>query len=178
MKVKTMMIGLFAALSVWQASAQVEEQDADAKYATELLKKGMLAPDFNLRNPDGKMLNFRELAEGKYVVLDFWASWCPDCRRDIPHLQKMYQKFGGKGVEFIGVSFDTDKKIWKNAIRQYEIVYPQVSELKKLRETGIAKAYGIQWIPSMYLIGKDGKVLLATVLSEKLEKALTELFGE
>lgn len=151
--------------------------DADAKYATELLKPGVEAPDFNLNTPDGKSFKLSSL-KGKYVVLDFWASWCPDCRKDIPEVQLMYSAFAQKGVEFVGVSFDTDKTKWANAIEKYGIKYTQVSELIKFRDTKISKSYGVNWIPSMVLIDKDGKIMLSTVLSYKMEKKLTELFAD
>jgi alpha/beta superfamily hydrolase/peroxiredoxin len=158
-----------------QAIAQpMMQNDADAKYATDLLKKGTQAPNFKLKTPEGKTFNLSKL-KGKYVVIDFWASWCPDCRRDIPNILRIYNKFHPCGVEFVGVSFDTDAVAWKNAITKYDIPYVQVSELKKFHDTDISKAYGVKWIPSMYLMDKDGKIILGTVLSDKLERTLTEL---
>ena len=150
------------------------QKDFDDKYATELVKPGTKAPDFKLKTSDGKNLKLSNY-KGKYVVLDFWASWCPDCRKDIPEVQRMYNKFHAKGVEFIGVSFDTNKDAWVNALKKYGIVYPQVSELKKMRESAVAQSFGVKWIPSMVLVNPKGEVELSTVLSYKMEKKLTEL---
>ena len=108
-------------------------------------------------------------------MLDFWASWCPDCRKDAPDVVKLYQTYHPQGVEFVGISMDTNVEAWKKAIAQYGIEYLQVSELKKFKETDVAKAYGVNWIPSLVVIDADGKVLLSTVLSEKVGKLLQEL---
>ncbi|MBO7629301.1 MAG: redoxin domain-containing protein, partial [Bacteroidales bacterium] len=152
--------------------------DFDETYAQELLKPGTPAPDFQLQTPDGKTLKFSEFAKGKYVVLDFWASWCPDCRKDLPEIIRLYNKFHVKGVEFLGVSFDTDKEKWTDYIAKSEVSYPQVSELKRMNNSEVAKAYGVCWIPSVYLFGPDGKVLVSTVLSYKIEKKLYDIFIE
>ena len=141
----------------------------------EMLKPGVQAPAFNLKTLDGKNFDSARL-QGRYVVIDFWASWCPDCRKDAPNVVRMYNEFHKRGVEFIGVSFDTDREAWRKGVEKFNIPYVQVSELKKFHDTDIAKAYGVKWIPALYLIGKDGKVILGTVLSDKLEKALNELF--
>ena len=151
------------------------QPDQDSKYATELIKAGTAAPDFKMLTPDGKEFQFSKFAKGKTVVLDFWASWCPDCRKDAPEVVRMYQAYKEKGVEFLGVSMDTDVDAWKKAIEKFGIEYPQVSELKKFKETDIAKAYGVNWIPSMVVIGADGKVALSTVLTYKVDKYLKEL---
>lgn len=90
----------------------------------------------------------------------------------------MYDHFRGKGVEFVGVSFDTDAQKWKNALQKYGIRWTQVSELVKFHDTQISKTYGVKWIPSMVLIDPKGKVVLSTVLWPKLERKLTELFPE
>jgi len=152
--------------------------DFDEQYAIELLKPGTPAPDFQLTQPDGKVLKFSEFAKGKYVVIDFWASWCPDCRKDLPEIIRLYNKFHQYGVEFVGVSFDTDKEKWTDYIAKSGVPYPQVSELKRMNQSDVAKAYGVRWIPSIYLIGPDGKVLVSTVLSYKIEKKLYEDFIE
>ena len=155
---------------------QAQVADFDDTYAIQLLKPGTTAPDFELQTPQGKTLKFSDFAKGKYVVLDFWASWCPDCRKDAPEIIHLYNKFHEKGVEFIGVSFDTDKEKWVNCIEKLGIPYAQVSELKRMPQSAVAAAYGVKWIPSVYLIGPDGKVLVSTVLSYKIENKLYEIF--
>ena len=164
-----------AALPIY---AQFPTNDADAKYATELLKPGVSAPDFKLKDVAGKTQKLSKLSKGKYTVIDFWASWCPDCRKDIPNVLRMYQKFAPQGVQFVGVSFDTEAEKWQAAIDKYGLKYPQLSELKKMRESEVANVYGVKWIPSMILLDKEGKVMLSTVLSDKMERTLTELMAK
>lgn len=144
--------------------------DLDSVYAQKLLKPGTVAPDFILPMQNGYRLQLAEY-KGKYVLLDFWASWCPDCRKDIPKVKALHEKYGKK-VEFIGVSFDVDRDRWAKCVADNGMAWRQVSELKKMREAKIAAAYGVQWIPSMTLIGPDGKVVLSTVVIERMEKAL------
>lgn len=147
--------------------------DLDSVYAQKLLKPGTTAPDFILPMPNGYRVQLAEF-KGKYVLLDFWASWCPDCRKDIPAVKAMYEKYG-KNVVFIGVSFDTDRDRWAKCVADNGMTWRQVSELKRMREAKIAQTYGVQWIPSMTLVGPDGKVVLSTVVLERTEKALENL---
>lgn len=172
---RTKLLLMLFAMSVMTTKAQPAQQDMDAKYATEIVKAGTVAPDFKMKTPEGKTIQLKKYAKGKTVVLDFWASWCPDCRKDAPEVVRMYEKYKQYGIEFIGISMDTDVEAWKEAIQKYGIRYPQVSELKKFRETDIAKAYGVKWIPSMVVIGPDGQVKLSTVLTYKVDKYLKEL---
>lgn len=157
-----------------QNTTNGNEADLDAKYATELIKAGETAPDFELATADGKKLRLSDF-KGKYVVIDFWASWCPDCRRDLPNMARMQKTYGERGVQFIGVSFDDKKENLEKAIAQYQLTYPQVSEWKKWKETAISAAYNIKWIPSVYLIDPQGKVVLSTVMSEKIEAELAKI---
>lgn len=147
--------------------------DLDSVYAQKLLKPGTTAPDFILPMPNGYRVQLAEF-KGKYVLLDFWASWCPDCRKDIPAVKAMQEKYG-KNVVFIGVSFDTDRDRWAKCVADNGMTWRQVSELKRMREAKIAQTYGVQWIPSMTLVGPDGKVVLSTVVLERMEKALENL---
>lgn len=172
---KVLLFFVLLSLGAIAARAQFIQQDLDNKYATELVKVGTAAPDFKMKTPEGKTLQLSKFAKGKTVVLDFWASWCRDCRKDAPEVVRMYEKYRQHGIEFIGISMDTDVEAWKKAIGQFGITYPQVSELKKFKETDIAKAYGVNWIPSMVVIGPDGQVKLSTVLSYKVDKYLKEL---
>ena len=172
---KVLLLFVLLSLGAIAARAQFNQQDLDNKYATELVKVGTAASDFKMKTPEGKTLQLSKFAKGKTVVLDFWASWCRDCRKDAPEVVRMYEKYRQHGIEFIGISMDTDVEAWKKAIGQFGITYPQVSELKKFKETDIAKAYGVNWIPSMVVIGPDGQVKLSTVLSYKVDKYLKEL---
>ncbi len=170
-----MLAMLWSVATATQFQAQgTETEDLDAKYATTLVKSGTEAPNIIAKTIDGTPFQLKQL-RGKVVVLDFWASWCPDCRKDAPDVVKLYQTYHPKGIEFVGVSMDTNVEAWKKAIAQYGIEYLQVSELKKFKETDVAKAYGVNWIPSLVVIDADGKVLLSTVLSEKVGKLLQEL---
>ena len=173
-KVKLSLLALLL-MGATAVKAQSAQPDFDDKYATELVKAGTAAPDFKMKTPDGKNFQFSKFAKGKTVVLDFWASWCPDCRKDAPEVVRMYEAYRPYGIEFIGISMDTDVEAWKKAIEKYGITYPQVSELKKFKETDIAKAYGVKWIPSMVVVGPDGEVKLSTVLTYKVDKYLKEL---
>lgn len=150
--------------------------DIDMQYATDLPKVGTVAPDFKMKTIDGKNFKLSSL-KGKFVVLDFWASWCPDCRRDMPEMTRIYNRFKDK-ASFVGVSFDTDINPWLNAVAKYRIGYTQVSELKRMRDAAVTKTYGLHWIPSYVIIGADGKVWLSTVLTWKLEKKLMEIFPD
>lgn len=175
--VKTMMAAWLLVAVGLTAQAQTDKgvrEDLDAKYATTLVKVGSVAPDFTLKTPEGGSFQLSSL-KGKTVVIDFWASWCPDCRKDAPELVRLYDEYHPKGIEFVGVSMDTDVEAWQKAIRQYGIWYPQASELRKFKETDIAKAYGVKWIPSLVVVGADGRVLLSTVQSEKVAVLLQQL---
>lgn len=177
MKLKSLVVMAMMLMSSVVVRAQMDFPDADSKYATELLKPGTKAPDFHLKTAEDKNFRLSSL-KGKIVVLDFWASWCPDCRKDAPNVVRMYREFKDKGVAFVGVSFDTDKANWTKAIAKYGMEYTAVSELKKWHDTKISKDYGVKWIPAMYIIGKDGNVVLGSVLSDKVEKTLTEMTAE
>ena len=171
---KPLTITLLAIIPIL-AFAQFAPNDADSKYATELLKPGTPIPDFKLKTPQGKSQKISKLIKGHYTVIDFWASWCPDCRKDAPEVVRMYKEYAPQGIEFVGVSMDTDVEAWRKACEQFGITYTQVSELKKFKETDIAKAYGVKWIPSMVVVDKEGKVALSTVLTYKVDKYLKEL---
>jgi len=174
MRKKTKLLLALLFMGVTVVKAQSVQQDMDDMYATELVKAGTTAPDFKMKTPDGKTIQLSEFGKGRTVVLNFWASWCPDCRKDAPEVVRFYNTYRQYGVEFIGISMDTDVEAWKMAIEKFGISYPQVSELKKFKETDIAKAYGVKWIPSMVVVGPDGQVKLSTVMTYKVDKFLKE----
>ena len=152
-------------------------EDLDTQYATNLLKPGTNAPDINLQTIDGKQFSLKSL-RGKYVVLDFWASWCPDCRKDSPYIMSLYEKFAPKGVEFVGVSFDTKAEAWKNGVEKLGIKYTQVGDMKHMRESAVAQTYCVKWIPTVYVVDPEGKVVLGTVMSDKVGAYLTSVYPD
>ena len=131
MKKITKLLFLLLIMVTAVAKAQGTQNDMDDKYAINLVKTGTTAPDFIMNTSQGEPLQLSKFAEGKTVVLVFWASWCPDCRKDAPEVVRLYNKYHQYGIEFIGVSMDTDVDAWKKAIDKFGITYPQVSELKK-----------------------------------------------
>ena len=151
-------------------------EDLDSLYAQSLLKVGTQAPSFELPTPEGKNVQLSDF-KGKYVLIDFWASWCPDCRRISPNVEAIAKEYQGKDLTVVAVSFDIDKEAWVKYINRNgaPINEVHVSELKKMKESAVAKAFGVQWIPSLYLLDKDGKVLLATVEVSKVEAMVKTL---
>ena len=139
-----------------------------------ILKTGKKAPEFKLPDPDGKNVTLKDF-KGTYLVIDFWASWCPDCRKENPGLVKVYDKYSPKGVSFLGVSFDTEREAWLKGIESESLRWTQVSSLKKWKETKISADYGINWIPTFYLIDRKGRVIGAYVTAEALSEALEKL---
>ncbi|WP_315511106.1 TlpA disulfide reductase family protein [Hoylesella nanceiensis] len=151
-------------------------EDLDSLYAQSLLKVGTQAPNFELPTPEGKKVQLSDF-KGKYVLIDFWASWCPDCRRISPNVEAIAKEYQGKDLAVLAVSFDIDKEAWVKYINRNgaPVNEVHVSELKKMKESAVAKAFGVQWIPSLYLLDKDGKVLLATVEVSKVEAMVKTL---
>ncbi|MBP5486713.1 MAG: TlpA family protein disulfide reductase [Bacteroidales bacterium] len=157
-----------------EATEVTEEEDLDIKYAAEMLTKGTQAPSFTLKDINGNDVSL-EAFKGKYVVLDFWASWCPDCRKDVPAMKALCEKYSSDKVAFLGVSFDTDKDQWTGFVKENGMEWTHVSPMIKWKESQVSQDYKVNWIPSMYLIDPDGKIVFGTVVLEKLEKALASL---
>lgn len=179
---KTMMSLLLLAMGWLGATAQ-DTEDLEAKYTKDLLPVGTMAPDFAVKTVDDSAVmlsSYRAHEEngiqrpGCYVLLDFWASWCPDCRKDIPTVKKLYDKYMFK-LNVVGVSFDTDKDKLKEFTQKNGMYWTMYSEYKKWKDTQISKDYHIQWLPTMYLIDPEGKVAYSTITAENMVKKLEEL---
>ena len=135
---------------------------------------GSNAPAFSLKTLKGETYTLDQF-KGKFLVLDFWASWCPDCIKEMPAVIELYNKYHAQGVEFLGISFDDNAEKLTACVEKHHIPWPIVTELKKWKETEINKDYKIQWIPSFYIICKEGHVKFFSVTADKLGEKLEEI---
>lgn len=132
--------------------------------------------EFTQNDPDGKPVNIRDF-EGKYVLIDFWASWCGPCRMENPYVVAAYNKYKDKGFTILGVSLDQNKNAWLKAIEKDGLTWTHVSDLKGWSNE-VAKAFGISSIPQNILIDKNGIIIAKNLRGEALEKKLSEIFNE
>ena len=139
---------------------------------------GQQFTDLEMPDPDGKMHKVSELVgEGKYVLVDFWASWCGPCRAEMPNVLEAYNKYHDKGFEVIGISFDQKKEAWVKAIEQINMPWMQLSDLKGW-QCAAAPAYKIDAIPDNILIDPQGKIIDRALRGKPLHKRLMKIFGE
>jgi len=136
---------------------------------------GVNAPNFTQKDLNGKAISLTDF-KGKYVLVEFWASWCSPCRAESPNLLKQYAKFKDKGFEILGVSVDSDKAKWVEAVKKDGLTWPQISDLKGW-DNEARKVYGITGVPANFLISPEGKIIGSHLMGEVLNKKLAELLN-
>lgn len=159
--------------------AEAKEKKANMAAAEAIAKKtgiGATAMDFTQHNTEGKPVKLSDY-RGKYVLLDFWASWCGPCRAENPNVLDNYEKYHTKGLEILAVSLDDKKEAWLKAIKDDGLEWAHVSDLKGWKNE-VAKEYNIRAVPSNFLLDKDGKIVAVDLRGDALTHKLEEIFGK
>ncbi|MCK9628276.1 MAG: redoxin domain-containing protein [Bacteroidales bacterium] len=137
--------------------------------------EGNEAIEFSQPDINGKVVKLSDF-KGKYVLIDFWASWCGGCRAENPNIIKAYNKYHAKGLEILSISLDTDRKAWLKAVLDDKLPWQQLSDLKKDNEAAIL--YKINTIPENFLIDPNGKIVAKGLRGKELDRKLSEVFLE
>jgi peroxiredoxin len=156
-----MMLLLFALIYGHCASAQKNE-----------IKVGIMAPEISLPSPQGKTVTLSSL-RGNLVLIDFWATWCAPCMQEQPELKRLYETYNqslkkGKKLEIYGVSLDSKKPAWENAIRKFGMKWTQVSDLK-FWTSPVAQTYNLEGIPYNVLVDSSGYIVALNLHGKELE---------
>lgn len=134
---------------------------------------GYTATNFSQADVNGKMVQLTDF-RGKYVLVDFWASWCRPCRMENPNVVAAFNKYKSKGFTVLGVSMDSNREAWLAAIQQDALAWTQLSDLKGWGNE-VGKLYGVSGIPANYLIDKEGKIIAKDLRGAALEEKLAEV---
>ena len=123
---------------------------------------------------EGKKVNLMsEIKKNKITILDFWASWCPPCMREVPNLVDIYDRYGEDGLGIVGVSLDENKDDWKNTVESMGMKWIQVSDLKG-GESPVVRLYNVQSIPHILVIDSEGRILSEGLTGTELEEFIAD----
>ena len=154
-----------------QLVADYRQNRAEEKMLRERMKEGNPAPEFTFLNEKGKTVSINKL-KGKIIVLDFWASWCGPCRREIPNIKKYYAEYKTKGVQFLSVSIDAKKDDWTKALKEEQMLWMQGWTPDSGKS--VLKTYQFNGIPFIILIDKEGKIYRKYLRGEQIKKAIDD----
>jgi peroxiredoxin len=173
---------LFACQSKSNANTPQESTEQETTVAADTPAEGTEVGnkyiDFKLPGIQGNNVAVSDyVAKNKYTLVDFWASWCPPCRAEMPTIVKAYADFHSQGFEVVGVSLDNNRDSWVISIEQLGMTWPQMSDLKGWECAG-AKLYNIQSIPANILVDQQGIIVAKDLRGEELLQKVAELLNQ
>lgn len=166
---------LLAGANEYTKSTPIYKKIAENIDILEKTSVGNMFTDFSMEDAKGNIVSLSDyVAKGKYVLMDFWASWCAPCRAEMPNVVEAYKKYGGKDFEIIGISLDSKKEAWLKAVDELQLPWIQLSDLKGWDCIG-SKKYGVTGVPATVLFDKEGKIIARNLRGEELQTKLEEL---
>ena len=157
---------------------KIDEEEAEMKAMQERAQAvvGQKFQDLEEPDPDGNVHKLSEyLGRGNWVLVDFWASWCGPCKAEMPNVTEAYKKYHAKGFEIVGLSFDQQKEPWVQAIKDWDMPWIHLSDLKRWK-TVASQVYGVQAIPDNILVDPEGTVVARGLRGDDLKAKLAEIF--
>jgi len=158
-----------------KAAANLKRQEASKKIRAGLVK-GAVFPDFNEKDLAGKPLSLAGY-KGKVVLVDFWATWCGPCVRELPHVQATYAKHHAQGFEIVGISLDSDRQKLEKFIKEKNMPWQQFFDGNGW-ENKLGQKYGVNSIPATYLLDGEGKIIGSNLRGDALETAVAEALAK
>ena len=178
-----MMVSLFSYLTEaqkpwYEALSTAAKESRYGKMVKEEIapssKVGSKVPAFAIKGQDGKAVTLPELCKGKkYILIDFWASWCGPCRKEIPNLKKLYAQYADKGFQIVSISIDKKEADWTKALKEEQLQWPNFLDTE-----GVAELYKVKFVPTMYLVDEQGVMVGENLRGEDLGNKLAELLGK
>ena len=157
--------------SAKQIVADYRKKKAEEKEMRERMREGNPAPEFTFQNEKGKTINIKKL-KGKIIVLDFWASWCGPCRKEIPNVKKVYAEYKDKGIQFLSVSIDAKKEAWTKALKEEQM--PWMQGWTPDAGKSVMNTYQFGGIPFIILIDKEGNIYRKNLRGEDIKNAIDD----
>jgi thiol-disulfide isomerase/thioredoxin len=183
---KSLSLGLFTVAEVEEILASFSPEIKKTEFYKQVTNEaneakktlvGARYVDFTLQDLDGKPVKLSDhVGKGKYVLLEFWASWCGPCRADIPHLKKVYELYHPEGFEVISISMDAEKNKWLKAVEDEQMPWLQLSGEQDVQEE-LTKIYHAEAIPACVLVSPDGIIVTYNMRDSWMDRKLIELYG-